>query len=50
MLLLVCKQELLHIIKKEEHLIMQVNVASKNDLESLTHKMIECLFFYYQDQ
>ena len=29
MLLLVCKEENLHIIKKEEHLISQVNAASK---------------------
>ena len=30
MLSLVCKQNVLHKIKKEEHLIVQVNVASKS--------------------
>ena len=45
MLLLVCKQENLHKIKKEEHSILQVNVASKKFSVDTQSEMRECHIF-----
>ena len=45
MLLLVCKQENLHKIKKEEHSILQVNVASKKLSIDTQSEMKECHIF-----
>ena len=44
MILLVCKQEALHIIKKEEHLISQVNVSSINGFDTLS--MLKSVYFF----
>ena len=45
MISLVCKQENLHKIKKEEHLILQVNVASKKLSVDTQSEMRECHIF-----